>query len=227
VLDDVSLEILPHETVVLVGPTGVGKSTFAQLLVRLDDPSTGVVRIGGVDLRDAEPASLRAAASIVFQESFLFATSILDNIALDARVTPEEVEHAAALAHAEGFIRALPGGYGTVVGERGHSLSGGERQRIALARALVRSPRVLILDDATSAVDPAVEAGILGGLRQAVHATLIVVAYRLATIRLADRVFYLEGGCIRATGSHDALLASEPGYAAMIRAYERREILAR
>lgn len=220
VLEDVSLEIRPQETVALVGPTGSGKSTLAQLLVRLDDPSTGVVRIGGVDLREADPTSLRRAVSIVFQESFLFATSIAENIALDPGAGSEEVERMARIAHADGFIRSLPHGYGTVVGERGHTLSGGERQRIALARALARRPRVLILDDATSAVDPAIEASILAALREEIHTTLIVVAYRLATIRLADRVVYLDGHRIRAIANHEELLASEPGYAAMIHAYE-------
>jgi ABC-type multidrug transport system fused ATPase/permease subunit len=227
VLDDLSFEVCPDETVALVGPTGAGKSTLAQLLVRLDDPSAGVVRVGRVDLRDVEPSSLRRSASIVFQESFLFATSIAENIALDSDVGPEDVERVATIAHADGFIRALPRGYETVVGERGYTLSGGERQRIALARALVRRPRILILDDATSAVDPAVEAAILAALREDIHCTLIVVAYRLATIRLADRVLYLADGRIRAAGTHDELLEIEPGYAAMIHAYERGEVFVR
>jgi ABC-type multidrug transport system fused ATPase/permease subunit len=227
VLDHISLEVHPNESVALVGPTGAGKSTLAQLLVRLEDPRTGVVRIGDVDLRDADPGSLRRAVSIVFQESFLFATSIRDNIALDSGANTAEIERIARLTHADGFIRSLPDGYDTIVGERGHTLSGGERQRIALARALLRHPRVLILDDATSAVDPSIEASILRALRTEIDATLIVVAYRLATIRLADRVLYLEDGTIRATGSHEQLLEAEPGYAAMIRAYERRGARAR
>lgn len=227
VLDDISFEVQPNESVALVGPTGVGKSTLVQLLVRLEDPSIGAVRIGDIDLRDADPASLRRAVSIVLQESFLFATSIRDNIALDSEATTGEIEHVARLTHADRFIRALPDGYDTIVGERGHTLSGGERQRIALARALLRHPRVLILDDATSAVDPSIEASILRALRTEIPATLIVVAYRLATIRLADRVLYLEDGRIRATGSHQQLLEADAGYAAMIRAYERRCVRAR
>jgi ABC-type multidrug transport system fused ATPase/permease subunit len=159
----------------------------------------------------------------VFQESFLFATTVAENIALDSGASRDEIERAAAIAQADRFIRALPHAYDTVLGERGHTLSGGERQRVALARALVRQPRVLILDDATSAVDPSIEAEILAGLRRELETTLIVVAYRLSTIRLADRVLFLEEGRLRATGSHEQLMASQPGYAAMIRAYERGE----
>jgi ABC-type multidrug transport system fused ATPase/permease subunit len=130
------------------------------------------------------------------------------------------VVRSAMIASADRFIRELPEGYDTVVGERGHTLSGGQRQRVALARALARAPRILILDDATSSVDPTVEADILGALRRELDTTLIVVAYRLSTIRLADRVVYLEDGRVAGTGSHDQLLATLPGYAAIIRAYE-------
>jgi len=125
------------------------------------------------------------------------------------------------IASADRFIRELPNGYDTVVGERGHTLSGGQRQRVALARALARAPRILILDDATSSVDPMVEANILHALRRELDTTLIVVAYRLSTIRLADRVIYLEGGRVVDTGSHEQLLATLPGYRAIIRAYEQ------
>lgn len=223
VLDGVSFEVRPDESVAIVGPTGVGKSTLSQLLVRLADPDEGSVRVGGVDLREADPAALRRTVSIVFQESFLFATTVKENIELDSGATAEEVERAATLAQADRFVRALPDGFETVVGERGHTLSGGERQRVALARALVREPRLLILDDATSAVDPTIEADILGALRRELHTTLVIVAYRLSTIRLADRVIYLENGRVRGTGPHATLLATEPGYAAIIRAYERGE----
>lgn len=223
VLDEVSFEIRPNETVALVGQTGVGKSTLAQLLVRLDDPTSGEVLLGGVNLRHVDPASLRRSAAIVFQESFLFARSVSENIGLDSGASRDDVRRAAAIARADGFIEALPDGYETVVGERGYTLSGGERQRVALARALVRRPRLLILDDAASAVDPTVEAEILARLRAELETTLVVVAYRLSTIRLAERVLYLERGGIRATGTHEELLATEPGYAAMARAYERGE----
>lgn len=223
VLEDVSFRIRQNESIALVGPTGVGKSTLAQLLVRLDDPTDGRVLLGGVDLRHAEARSLRGAATLVFQESFLFATTVAENIALDEAVSREEIERAARIAQADRFVRALPEGYDTVLGERGATLSGGERQRVALARAIVRRPRLLILDDATSAVDPTIEARILAGIREEHDATLIVVAYRLSTIRLADRVLYLEGGRLLASGSHEELMASQPGYAAMVHAYERGE----
>jgi ATP-binding cassette, subfamily B, bacterial len=223
VLTGVYFDVQPQESVAIVGATGVGKSSLAQLLVRLADPQGGSVRVGGIDVREAETVSLKQAVSIVFQESFLFATSIRENIALDFGASNDEIERAARIAAVDRFVDTLPRGYDTVVGERGYTVSGGERQRVALARALVRRPRVLILDDATSAVDPAVEADILSGLREDLGATLIVVAYRLATIRLADRVIFLENGRVASSGPHEQLLAAMPGYRAIIRAYERGE----
>jgi ABC-type multidrug transport system fused ATPase/permease subunit len=221
VLQGVSFEVAPMESVAIVGPTGVGKSTLARLLVRLADPEEGTVRIGGVDVRRADPVALRRDVAIVFQESFLFATSVRDNIALETGVGDGEVVRSAMIASADRFIRELPEGYDTVVGERGHTLSGGQRQRVALARALARQPRILILDDATSSVDPTIEAEILAALRRELSTTLIVVAYRLSTIRLADRVIFLDEGVVRATGTHEELLEAHPGYAEIIRAYER------
>jgi ATP-binding cassette subfamily B protein len=220
VLEDLSFDVAPNESVALVGPTGAGKSTLAQLLVRLEDPGRGSIKVGGVDLRDAGPEVLRRAVAIAFQESFLFASSVRENIALGLDASEQEIREASALAQADGFVRNLPRGYDTVLGERGVTLSGGQRQRLALARALVRRPRVLILDDATSAVDPTVEAAILNGLRTHLETTLIVVAYRVSTIALADRVLYLDRGRILATGSHRELLGFRE-YEAMVRAYER------
>ena len=217
------MEVAPNESIALVRPTGSGKSTLAHLLVRLADPDFGSVRLGGVDLRHVDAGELRRVAAMVFQESFLFATSVRDNIALEQEISDEEIERAARLAQAHGFIERLPGRYDAVLGERGVTLSGGQRQRLALARALVRRPRLLILDDATSAVDPTVEAAILNGLRGELETTLIVVAYRVSTIALADRVLFLDDGRIVAEGTHRDLL-SHPAYLAMVNAYERAAV---
>jgi ABC-type multidrug transport system fused ATPase/permease subunit len=219
VLERLSFEVRPNEAVALVGPTGVGKSTLVQLLVRLDDPDEGSIHIGGVDLRHLAALDLRRSVAIVLQESFLFATSVRENLVLDRDVTEDEMRQAARLAQADEFILALQSGYDTVLGERGVTLSGGQRQRVALARALLGRPRLLILDDATSSVDPTVEAAILEGLRRELRATLVVVAYRVSTIGLTDRVLFLDGGRIVAEGTHESLL-SHPAYEAMVRAYE-------
>jgi ABC-type multidrug transport system fused ATPase/permease subunit len=221
ILEDVSFEVAPLETVALVGPTGAGKSTVAELLLRLADPDGGSIRFGGVDLRHADPGDLRTAAAIAFQESFLFATTISENISLGSAATHEDIRAAARIARADRFISELPRGYDTVVGERGITLSGGQRQRVALARALLQRPRLLVLDDATSAVDPTVEAAILRRLVRDVEATIVVVAYRVSTIALADRVVLLSDGRIAAQGTHAELMSHGP-YRAMVQAYERR-----
>ncbi|MEA2452098.1 MAG: ATP-binding cassette, subfamily bacterial [Actinomycetota bacterium] len=220
VLSDISFDIEPNESVALVGSTGSGKSTLSELLVRLADPDSGTIELGGIDLRKVATHELRNNASVVFQESFLFATTILENISLERTVTRDEVERVAKLAQAHDFIERLPQGYETVVGERGVTLSGGQRQRVALARALLSNPRLLILDDATSSVDPTIEHAILEGLRNDLSTTLIVIAYRVSTISLADRVLFLENGRIAAEGHHIELLRY-PAYDAMVRAYER------
>jgi ABC-type multidrug transport system fused ATPase/permease subunit len=220
VLDDVDTVVAPGHVVALVGPTGSGKSTLCELMVRLADPRQGAIELGGVDLRDIADAELRAAAAIVFQESFLFATTVRENITLGAALSEAEIVAAASTAQAHDFISAMPQGYDTVLGERGVTVSGGQRQRIALARALVRDPRLLILDDATSAVDPSVEAAILGGLRTSGDRAMVVVAHRVATIALADSVLLLEEGRITASGSHTELL-DNPTYAAMMSGFER------
>lgn len=222
VLSDMTFEAVRGRTLALVGPTGAGKSTITTLLVRLSDPSGGTVHLDGDDLRSLARGAIARDVAMVFQESFLFAQSIRDNITLGDPFTDEEVETAARLAQAHGFITELPSGYDTVVGERGATLSGGQRQRVALARALVRQPRLLILDDATSSVDPRVEARILLGLKDAgLPSTVIIVAYRKATIALADEIIFIEDGRIRSRGTHATLAAEDPHYARLLDAYEQ------
>ncbi|HEX6198277.1 MAG TPA: ABC transporter ATP-binding protein [Jiangellaceae bacterium] len=222
VLEDVNLDVASGRTVAVVGPTGSGKSTLASVLIRLVDPDTGAVLIDGVDLRGLQHASVAGSAALVFQQAFIFNDTVRDNVALDLDATDADVWSALDLAQAGGFIRDLDGALDAVIGERGTTLSGGQRQRLALARALVRRPRLLVLDDATSAVDPEVERRILAGLRDAaLPSTVVVVAYRRATISLADEVVYVENGRILARGTHEELLGASPGYAELITAYER------
>ncbi|MBA2553233.1 MAG: ABC transporter ATP-binding protein [Geodermatophilaceae bacterium] len=224
VLSRITLDITPGRTVALVGPTGSGKSTLVSLFVRLVDPDSGQILVDGADIGRLREGELSTAAAVVAQATFLFDDTVRQNVSLGDETDPvygdAEIWRALKLAQADRFVRALPDGLETRIGERGTTLSGGQRQRLALARALVRRPRLLILDDATSSVDPAVEAAILGGLRAAdLASSVLVVAYRRATIMLADEVVYVEHGRILARGTHDELLDSVPGYTALIRAY--------
>lgn len=208
VLDGVDLAIAPGERVALVGPSGSGKSTLAALVSRFYDPESGAVRVEGVDARRLTLHSLRRQIGVVFEESFLFSDSVRDNIAYGRPdATDEEVERAARVAEAHDFIERLPRGYATVVGERGLSLSGGQRQRIALARAILSDPRILVLDDATSAIDASTEEAIHEHLREVLGGrTVLLIAHRESTLHLADRIVVMDRGRIVDQGVHDELL---------------------
>lgn len=218
-VDSVSLDVAAGKTVALVGATGSGKSTIAQLLVRLYDPTTGTISLDGRGVVDLDHATLARSTALVFQEAFLFDDTVHANIALGEPYTTDEVQAAAELAQAHDFIAAMPDGYGTLVGERGAALSGGQRQRIALARALVRHPRLLVLDDATSAVDPTVESRILDALGT-LDTTVIIVAYRRSSIVLADEVIFIEDGRVVGRGTHEQLYDAIGPYRALIDAYD-------
>lgn len=218
VLRKFDLNVSPGETVALVGASGSGKSTVALLLPRFYDVQEGSVRIDGFDVKDVTLSSLRCQIGVVFEESFLFSDSVRANIAYGRPdATQEEVEAAARAAEAHSFISRLPDGYSTVVGERGMTLSGGQRQRIALARALLTDPRILILDDATSAVDARVEEEIHATLRRVMQGrTTILVAHRRSTLRLADRIAVVEDGRVIDQGSHEELIARCPSYRTLL-----------
>ena len=225
ILTGVNFDVAPGRTVALVGATGSGKSTLANLLMRLDQPTSGEILIDNTPISQWSAAARAAQIALVSQETFLFDDTLRGNITLaDPGDGPSDDEVWAALevARATDFVAALPDGLDTNVGERGASLSGGQRQRIAIARALVRAPRLMILDDATSAVDPEVEQAILAGLRdQRGGATVIVIAYRMATIAAADEVIHLDGGRIISHGTHGELLATDEKYRNLLTAYER------
>jgi ATP-binding cassette subfamily B protein/subfamily B ATP-binding cassette protein MsbA len=219
VLKDVSLEARPGEVVAIVGPTGAGKTTLVNLLIRFFDPSSGRVLIDGHDLRALRIRSLRQQVAMVLQEPFIFPLSAADNIAYGRPdASREEIEAAAVAANAEGFVRRLPGGFDAVVGERGSTLSGGEKQRLSIARALLKDAPILILDEPTSAVDARTEGLLLEALHRLMRGrTTFVIAHRLSTIRTADRILVLDGGEIVEQGRHAELMRREGLYARFYR----------
>ncbi len=218
VLRGVDLVIPGGTAVALVGSTGSGKTTLANLIPRFYDVDEGAVRIDGVDIRDVALGELRSEVAFVFQETFLFSSSIAANIRLgDPTADDRTVRSAARLAQAHDFICSMPDGYDTVLGERGATLSGGQRQRIALARSVLRDPRVLVLDDATSSVDALVEAEIQSALARVMDGrTTIIIAHRTSTLALADTVVFLEEGRVVAVGRHEDLLEDVPRYAEVL-----------
>jgi len=214
VLAEIELEIAPGRTVALIGNTGSGKTTLAALVPRFYDATEGRVLVDGVDVRDVTRRSLRREIGVISQDPFLFSATVRENIAfgvLDA--TDERVERAARAAQAHEFVQELPQGYDTIIGERGITLSGGQRQRLAIARALVIDPRILILDDATASVDATTEARIRDGLAEAMRGrTTIIIAHRLSTISLADELVVLDDGSIVGRGTDEELLQTNAVY---------------
>jgi ATP-binding cassette, subfamily B, bacterial len=226
VLKDISFHINPGEVVAIVGQTGSGKTTLTRLVNRIFDTSAGRVLIDGVDVREWNLDSLRSQISTIEQDIFLFSRSIADNIAFGVPkgVTREQIERAAREAQAHDFIASLPDGYDTVIGERGVTLSGGQRQRVAIARAFLTDPRILILDDSTSAIDSATEDEIQKAMRHIMSGrTTLLITHRLSQIRWADRVLVLRRGELAAQGSHDELLATSEAYRRIFARYEETD----
>ncbi|RYF89373.1 MAG: ATP-binding cassette domain-containing protein, partial [Caulobacteraceae bacterium] len=207
--------VKPGETVALVGPSGAGKSTVFRLLLRFYDPQGGVVRLDGVDLRQADPTAVRNRMALVAQDSSLFSGSARDNIRFGREEASDaEIEAAAAQAEAYGFITALPDGFDSAVGERAKTLSGGQKQRLAIARALVREAPILLLDEATSALDAENERLVQKALDEAMEGrTTLVIAHRLATVLRADRIVVMDEGRVVEEGTHEQLVARGGLYA--------------
>jgi ATP-binding cassette subfamily B protein len=227
-LAEVDLAVPAGTTLALVGETGSGKSTLAALVARLADPTAGRVTIDGVDVRDLPLATLAQVVGVVAQETYLLHTTVRENLR-HARpgATDAEIEDAARRAQVHDVIAALPDGYDTVVGARGHRFSGGEKQRLAIARTLLRAPRVLVLDEATSALDTATERAVQAALDEAGRGrTTITIAHRLSTVRAADRIAVLAAGRVVESGTHEELLAAGGRYAALVAAADRQVALA-
>ncbi|HJM28340.1 MAG: ABC transporter ATP-binding protein [Acidimicrobiales bacterium] len=222
VLNKINFRIDQGEVVALVGPTGVGKSTIADLISGLQKPTSGEISLHGIPLESINQKQQNEILAVAFQESFLFADTVRENIVLDRDFNEAQVLHAIEAAQATDFINDLPDGIDTILGERGITLSGGQRQRITLARALVGNPKILFLDDSTSSVDPIIEKKILENLRMNSDVTLLIVAHRLSTIKLADRVIFLNQGKIEGTGTHEEMMNIN-AYAALAKAYEINE----
>jgi ATP-binding cassette subfamily B protein len=216
---DLTLRVAPGETVAVVGPSGAGKSTLFQLALRFYDPQAGRVLIDGVDVRDADPAAIRARIALVPQETVIFAASAKDNLRYGHwNATDDEIEAAARAANAHEFIMGLPDGYDTFLGESGARLSGGQRQRIVIARALLRDAPLLLLDEATSALDAESEAAVQQALERLMTTrTTVVIAHRLATVRAAHRIVVMEGGRIVEQGTHAELSAGGGLYSRLAR----------
>jgi ATP-binding cassette subfamily B protein len=225
ILDGVSFTIPAGRKLAVVGASGAGKSTIARLLFRFYDTDSGSVRVNGDEVRGMTQASLRQHIGVVPQDTVLFNDTIFYNIRYGRpQATREEVEQAAKLAHLDHFIAQLPDGYDTVVGERGLKVSGGEKQRIAIARALLKNPPVMIFDEATSSLDSGSEQAILAAIREvAAHRTTLVVAHRLSTITDADEIVFLEKGRVKERGTHAQLLAADGAYAQMWKLQQREK----